>query len=75
MPRSATDIQADLDAAYTARRTAMQAQSYSLDTGQGKQLVTRADLSSINDTIRQLESELEDATGAGGNYHAILERR
>lgn len=75
MPRSVADIQSDLDAAYASRRTAMQAQSYSLDTGQGKQLVNRADLSSIQDTIRQLEGELEDATGTGGNFHATLERR
>lgn len=75
MPRSVADIQADLDAAYASRRTALQAQSYSLDTGQGKQLVNRADLSSIQDTIRQLECELEDATGTGGNFHATLERR
>jgi hypothetical protein len=59
--RSSSDIQADLDAALEARRTALQAQSYSLDTGQGKQLVTRADLGTINKTIRELQAELKDA--------------
>lgn len=72
--RTAADIQIDLDAAYSARRTAMQAQSYSLDTGQGKQQVQRADLGAINETIRQLESEYEDAMGYGGNYHGTMER-
>lgn len=75
MARSASDIQVDLDAAYLARRTAMAAQSYTLDTGQGRQVVQRANLSDINDTIRNLETELEDATDQGaGNYNATLER-
>lgn len=71
MARSATDIQTDLDAAYEARRTAMSAQSYSLDTGQGKQTVQRASLAELNATIRALEQELEDATEPGilaGNF-------
>lgn len=59
--RSSIDIKADLDAALTARRTALQAQSYSLDTGQGKQTVQRADLTSINKTIRDLQTELDQA--------------
>jgi len=75
MSRDPAKIQADLDAAYASRLTAMQAQSYSLDTGQGRQVVQRANLSDINDTIRNLETELEDATDQGaGNYNATLER-
>ncbi len=67
--RTSADIQTDLDAAYTARRTALSAQSYSLDTGQGKQTVNRANLSDINKTIRELETELENATCAeSGDY-------
>jgi len=62
--RSATEIQTDLDAAYSARRIAMNAQSMQLDTGQGRQTVTRADLPAINATIRELESELAEAGGA-----------
>lgn len=69
MARSATEIQADLDAAYVSRRSTLQSQSYSLDSGQGKQAVTRADLSSINKTIKELEAELlecnESAAGFG----------
>ena len=61
MARSITDIQADLDAAYSARRTAMQAQEYSLDTGQGRQQVKRANLTEINKVIKSLEAELEEA--------------
>lgn len=74
MARSIADIQADLDAAYASRRAALQAQNYSLDSGQGKQQVQRADLGKIDDTIRMLQSELEDADGIGGNYYATMER-
>jgi len=70
--RSSTEIQADLDAAYTARRTALSAQSYSLDTGQGKQQVQRANLSEINKTIRELETELEDAVSSESGNSGIL---
>ena len=78
MARSSTDIRADLDAALAARRTAMQAQSYSLDTGQGKQQVQRADLGTINKTIRDLQAELEDSeaveSGATGIISGSFER-
>ena len=49
----------------------MSAQSYTLDTGQGRQTVERASLSDINKTIRELTQELEDATEPGilaGNF-------
>jgi hypothetical protein len=59
--RPSSEIKQDLDAAISARRTAMQAQSYSLDTGQGKQMVQRANLTEINKTIRELEAEYQDA--------------
>lgn len=59
--RSSAEIQADLEAAYTARRVAMQAQSYSLDTGQGKQSVNRADLDKISKTISILQLEFQEA--------------
>jgi hypothetical protein len=61
--RTAAAIQTDLDVAYAARRIAMNAQSMQLDTGQGRQTVTRADLPAINATIRELESELAEAGG------------
>lgn len=63
--RAIADIEADLVAARAARATALSAQSYSLDTGQGKQQVQRANLSEINRTIALLEQELEDASSPG----------
>lgn len=62
--RSTTDIQTDLDAALIARMKAITGQSYSLDTGQTRQTVTRANLTEINKTIRQLESELSRSEAA-----------
>lgn len=59
--RTIAEIQADLDAAVAGRRAAMQAQGYSLDTGQGKQMVNRASLSEFNKTIRELQAELSEA--------------
>jgi hypothetical protein len=62
--RNSAEIKVDLDAALTARRTALQAQSYSLDTGQGKQQVQRADLGAINKTIRELQTEYDEAVAS-----------
>jgi len=59
--RTAAEIQIDLDAAYAARRAAL-IESYTLDTGQGRQSVNR-NLPAINATIRDLESELAEAGG------------
>ena len=70
--RTVAEIQTDLDAAYAARRAALSGQQYSLDTGQGRQTVTRADLPAINATIRDLESELAEAGGT--ITHLIFER-
>jgi hypothetical protein len=69
--RSSTAIQADLDAAYSIRLKAMDAQSYMHDSGQGKQSVTRANLSEINKTISMLETELEDAISSEGGSSGI----
>lgn len=63
--RSIEEIKADLAAAYEARRNALLAQSYSLDTGQSRQSVTRARLDEINRTIAALEAELEEAADSG----------
>jgi hypothetical protein len=70
--RTSAEIQADLDAAYAARRTALFAQSYSLDTGQGRQQVQRANLSDINKLIRDLENELETAQSDAAGNSGIL---
>jgi hypothetical protein len=73
--RAAAEIQADLTAAYESRRIALTSQEYSLDTGQGRQQVKRASLRDINQMIRDLELELDQAqaaeSGAGiiaGNF-------
>lgn len=63
--RSVADIQADLTAAYAARRSALQAEQYAVDTGQGRQSVQR-NLEQINKTIIALEVELRDADDPAG---------
>lgn len=59
--RTSTEIQIDLDAAVAARRVAMTAQSYSMDSGQGKQQVQRASLKDLNELVKDLTAELEQA--------------
>ena len=73
MARDALDIQADLTILYAARIAAATGQSYTLDTGQGRQSVTRADLATINATIATLESELSEAE-VGPNPSITFER-
>lgn len=68
MARSADLIQADLDRAYASRSAALQAQSYSVDSGQGSQSVTRAKLTEIQSIITALEAEYESATDGGAVY-------
>jgi hypothetical protein len=68
--RAVADIQADLTAAYAARRKAMDAKSYGVNTGQGQITVTR-DLKELNATIRELESELGEANGTGPQTIAV----
>jgi hypothetical protein len=63
-------IQADYDAAILARRAAMNG-SYTLDTGQGRQQVTRPDLSQMNALIKQLESDLNSCKEEGDGYGSI----
>lgn len=62
-----TDIQADLDAAYAARRAALAGpEEYSIDSGQGRQSARRS-LPNINATIRALEAEILDASDSGNS--------
>lgn len=74
MPRSAAQVQAALDLWYAAQNAVALGQSYSLDTGQGRQTITRADLAEINRTIAALEAELAELTEPG-IMHINLERR
>jgi len=73
MARTTAEIQTDLDAAYAARRVAMNAQSMQLDTGQGRQTVTRANLTEINRTIQALEAEMAELVD-GANPGITFER-
>jgi len=73
MARSVTDIQTDLTAFYAARQAIASGQSYSLDTGQGRVTMTRANLTEINRTITDLEAELDEANGGGVSF-ITLER-
>lgn len=72
--RTITEIQVELEEVREARRVALKGQSYTLDTGQGRQTVTRADLRALNETIQLLEAELEAAqadAACGGNSGLI----
>lgn len=75
MARTVAEINLDLTAAYTARRTAMGMQSRSYDSGQGRTSVTAANLTEINRTITMLEEELAETQDPTGNLLNItLER-
>ncbi len=73
MPRSATQLQASLTLWYAAQDALASAQSYSMDTGQGRVTLTRANLTEITRTIAELEAELAELTD-GGIQHISMER-
>jgi hypothetical protein len=79
MARSSADIKIDLDDAVDARRKAMLGQEYSIDTGQGRQSVRRADLNQLNATVNMLQAEydaaLDDEQNGGGIISLSYERR
>lgn len=57
----------------TARRKiAGGAQSYKIDTGQGSQTVTRADLPQINKTLAMLKSEYDEAVADESGESGII---
>ena len=60
--RDASEIQADLDAAYASRRSILTSQSYSV----GSRSLSRAQLSEVNSLISELNRELNTAEGTGG---------
>lgn len=60
MGRPIPEIQEDLKVAYQSRRKALEAASYSQNSGQGSISVSR-NLTEINKTISSLETELENA--------------
>lgn len=59
MARTAAELQAILAKWYAAEEALAAAQSYTMDTGQGRVTVTRADLPSIARRIADLEAQLE----------------
>jgi len=61
--RDAGAIEAELEELYAARKAVALSQEYT--TADGRRL-RRADLSAINDTIRQLERDLVRARAGGG---------
>ena len=70
--RTSAQVQADLTAAYAARLAAMSGQSYSVNTGQGSQSVTRANLTELNKTINLLEAELEEVLAREGGDSGLV---
>ncbi len=76
--RAAAEIKIEYLEWIEARKTVAKGQSYRLDTGQGSQTVTRADLTQINKTIEILKQEYEEATaeesGDSGIVAATLRR-
>ncbi len=73
MPRSAAQLEATLAKYYAAQDALATAASYTIDTGQGRTTVTRANLPDITRTIADLEAELAELTD-GGYQHISLER-
>jgi hypothetical protein len=73
MARTAAQLQASLTLWYAAQDALATAQAYTLDTGQGRTTVTRANLPDINRTIAELEAELAELT-EDGIMHISLER-
>ena len=68
MARSATVIQAEIDETSAAISAALQAQAYSLDTGQGRQQVTRVNLNELRKHRELLIAELDGATDSAAGY-------
>jgi hypothetical protein len=69
MPRSATQIQTELDAWYAARLAATNGKSITIATSAGSRTLSQYDLSEINETISRLERELMGANNANQGVH------
>lgn len=66
MARSAAELItaiAEVDAAISAT---LKGQSFSMDTGQGKQSVTRASLADLREMRNELQAELDGVTDTTG---------
>jgi len=66
--RSAAVIQTEIDETTSAISAALGAQSYSLDTGQGRQQVNRVNLTELRKHRELLFAELENVNDASIGY-------
>ena len=57
-------VQAELTEARAALSAALKGQSYSFDSGQGRQTVTRPAIADIREHIKDLEATLAECSGA-----------
>ena len=69
MPRTATQIQTELDVWYAARTAAASGKSITIATSAGSRTLSTQDLSDINETISRLERELMAANNANVGVH------
>lgn len=63
--QSLADVNADLQAAYAARRAALSGKSFTLQTSAGMRTITRQDLGDLQKMIDRLERRV----ASGGNTH------
>lgn len=70
--RTSAEIKTEYLIWIEARKVVAGGQAYSLDTGQGKQTVTRADLTQINKTIGLLKQEYDEAIADESGESGII---
>ena len=70
--RTATEIKARITAIEAAIDAVLLGQSYTLDTGQGRQTVTRADLPGLEKMLQRWESLYEKAVAEESGDTGIL---
>lgn len=69
MPRTATQIQTELNLWYAARAATSAGKSITIATSAGSRTLSQHDLSDINETISMLERELMAANNANQGVH------
>jgi len=70
--RTSAEIKVEYLIWIEARKVVAKGQSYKLDTGQGSQSVTRADLPQINKTLGILKQEYEEAVAEESGESGII---
>lgn len=71
MPRTATQIQTELDVWYTARTATAAGKSITIATSAGSRTLSQHDLKDINDTISMLERSLMALNNDSGGVHGF----